>query len=127
MKIETTCVYNLFFKFFFFIFPFLLISGPFLPDLFISIISLFFIIYCIIYKKIFFFKKNLIIFFLIFYLYINLNSFFSFNPLVSFSTTLPYIRIILFSVFTAYLLSNITNLKKIIFYSFFFFISCFGL
>ena len=120
MKIETTCVYNLFFKFFFFIFPFLLISGPFLPDLFISIISLFFIIYCIIYKKIFFFKKNLIIFFLIFYLYINLNSFFSFIPFVSFSTTLPYIRIILFSVFTAYLLSNITNLKKIIFYSFFF-------
>jgi len=120
MKIQTISVYNLFFKFFFFIFPFLLISGPFLPDLFISIISFFFIIYCIIYKKILFFKKKLIIFFLIFYLYINLNSFFSFIPMVSFSTTLPYIRIILFSVFTAYLLSNIINLKQIIFYSFFF-------
>ena len=120
MNIQIKNSYNLFFKFFFSIFPFLLISGPFLPDLFISIISLFFIIYCIIYKKIFFFKKKLIIFFLIFYLYINVNSFFSFIPIVSFSTTLPYIRIILFSVFTAYLLSNITNLKKIIFYSFFF-------
>lgn len=118
METNSKNIFDFFFKFFFSIFPFLLISGPFLPDLFISIISLYFIAYYTINKKIFFFQKNLIIFFIIFYLYININSVFSFIPLISFSTTAPYIRMILFSIFIAYLLHNIINLKKIIFYSF---------
>jgi O-antigen ligase len=118
MEINKKIVLDIFFKFFFFILPFLLISGPFLPDLFISLISLCFLIYCL-YNKIFYLlKKKLIIFFLIFYFYININSFFSFTPLVSYSTTAPYVRMILFSIFVGYLLHNILNVKKIIFYSF---------
>ena len=106
------------FQFSFCIFSLLLISGPFLPDLMVTLMSLYFIAYCIYNKKIFFYKKKLIIFFLIFYLYININSYFSDFSSVSFATSVPYIRMILFAVFTAYLLKKISNLKKIIFFSF---------
>jgi O-antigen ligase len=108
----------LFFKLIFFLFPFFLISGPLLPDLLTVLVSIYFIIYCFLNKEIFFFKKNLVIYFLVFYLYVNINSFFGHLPLVSFSNSLPYIRMIFFSIFFAYLLTKIVNLKKIIFFSF---------
>lgn len=108
------------FKFFLYLFPFLLISGSFLPDLLVSILAIYSIIFYYLNKKFFFLKKKLVFFFLIFYFYININSFFSFSPLVSFSSSLPYIRMILFSIFIAYLLSKVDNLKKIIFFSFLF-------
>jgi O-antigen ligase len=106
------------FKLIFFLFPFFLISGPFMPDLLSVLLSVYFIIYCYLNKEIFFFKKKLIIFFLVFYLYVNVNSFFAYLPLVSFSSSMPYIRMILFSLFVAFLLAKIINLKKIIFFSF---------
>lgn len=107
-----------FFKFFFILFPFILISGPFLSDLFTTCIAIYFIFYLYLNKKFFFFEKNLIIFFLIFYFYININSLFAYLPLVSLSSSLPYIRLILFSIFVGYLLIQVQNLKKIIFFSF---------
>ena len=106
-------------KFFFFIFPFLLISGPFLPDLLVVLLSIYFIYYYF-NKKLFSLKNNLFFFFLVFYFFINFNSFFSYSPIVSFSTSLPYIRMIIFSIFLAHLLTEIKNLKKIIFFSFLF-------
>jgi len=106
--------------FFFSLFPFFLISGKFLPDFFVVLTAIYFIIYLFLKKKIFILKKNLILFFLIFYFYININSFFSYSPLVSFSTSLPYIRMLLFSIFVAYHLSKTINLTKIIFFSFLF-------
>jgi len=104
--------------FIFSLFPFFLISGKFLPDLFVVLIAIYFIIYIFFNKQFFIIKKNLIIFFLIFYFYININSFFSYSSLVSFSTSLPYIRMLLFSIFVAYHLSKTINLTKIIFFSF---------
>jgi O-antigen ligase len=106
--------------FIFSLFPFLLISGSFLSDSFVVIVAIYFVIYIFCNKKFFLLKKNLIIFFFIFYFYININSFFSYSPLISISTSLPYIRFILFSLFVAYYLREIINLKKIIFYSFLF-------
>lgn len=119
-KIKMNSLSSSIIKFFFYIFPFLLISGPFLPDLLVVILSIYFIIYYNFNKKLIFLKKNLIFFFLAFYFYININSFFSYSPIVSFSTSLPYIRMIIFSIFLAYLLTEIKNLKKIIFFSFLF-------
>lgn len=117
LKFNTYLIFKLIFIFF----PLFLISGPFLPDLTVVLMAIYFVYYCYLNKKfIFFFKKNLIIFFFIFYLYININSLFSYLPLVSFSTSLPYIRMILFAIFFAYLLKKIVNLKKIIFFSFIF-------
>jgi O-antigen ligase len=108
------------FKYLFILFPFLLISGPFLSDTFVTLFAIYFVIYSYLKKNFFFLRKNLIIFFLIFYFYINFNSIFSHNPFVSFSTSVPYVRLILFSFFTAYLFEKITNLKRIIFFSFLF-------
>jgi O-antigen ligase len=102
------------------LFPFFLISGPFLADSFVTLLAFYFIIYSFLNKRNFFLENNLIIFFVIFYFYININSFFSYVPFKSFSISLPYIRFILFSVFIAYYLSKIINLKKIIFFSFLF-------
>jgi O-antigen ligase len=120
MKIKENSFADSCFKFFFYLFPFLLISGPFLPDLLVSILAIYSIIFYYLNKKFFFLRKKLVFLFLIFYFYININSFFSFSPLISFSTSLPYIRMILFSIFIAYLLSKVDNLKKIIFFSFLF-------
>jgi O-antigen ligase len=108
------------FKLLFSIFPLLLISGPFLSDLLVVILALYSIFYYYLNNDFFFLKKKLIFFFFIFYFYININSLFSYSPVISFSTSLPYIRMILFSIFAAYLLLKVENLKKIIFYSFLF-------
>jgi O-antigen ligase len=108
------------FKLLFSIFPLLLISGPFLSDLLVVILALYSIFYYYLNNDFFFLKKKLIFFFFIFYFYININSLFSYSPVISFSTSLPYIRMILFSIFLAYLLLKVENLKKIIFYSFLF-------
>jgi hypothetical protein len=117
ISVNNNILGNNFLKFIFFTFPFLLISGPFLPDLFVVFISLYFVVYFF-FRNFLLFRNNLIFFFLIFYLYINISSYFAYLPSVSFQTSVPYIRFILFAVFTAYLLKNILDLKKIIFYSF---------
>jgi len=102
--------------FLFFLFPFFLISGPFLSDFFVVLLSLFFLINKNILKNC---KSNLFIFFLIFYFYLNINSFFSSNSFISFSSSVPYIRFILFSFVLSYFLNKVLNLRKIIFFSFF--------
>ena len=50
--------------------PFFLITGPFLSDLSISLISIIFILYCLKKKNFHFLKKNIFIFFYFFgYIY----------------------------------------------------------
>ena len=109
-------------KFIFLIFgtlPFLLITGPFLPDLLICLIDIFFLFFF--YNRIKdFFDKNYYLFFLFaFYFYINFNSVIGFNSIYSLKVSIPYIRFILFAFIFCYLLINIKNLRKIIFFSFF--------
>ena len=103
-----------FFKLILFLFPFFIISGAFLPDLVLSFLSLFFLFF--LYKSEDKYSSNskIFYFFLIFYFYIIFNSFFSFNRIISFQSSIPYIRMILFSFCLAYLLNNIKNLLKII-------------
>ena len=55
-----------------------------------------------------------------YYFYLNINSIFSYNPYHSLKVSIPYLRYILFAFILGYLLSFIFNLRKIIFYSFFF-------
>ena len=105
---------SFFFKFILFLFPFSLISGSFLPDLVISFLSVIFLIF--LYKKEITYSLDLRIFyfFLIFYFYIIFNSFFSFDKIISFQSSIPYVRMILFSFCIAYLINNIKDLLKII-------------
>lgn len=106
-----------FVKFLIIIFPFLFVSGPFFPDLACIIIGLFYF-FCIIKEKNFSdFKSYIILFLLLFFLYINLNSILSFDPVISFKSTLSYLRIILFVLGLAYILNKYNNLISIFFYS----------
>ena len=109
--------YIKYYKYIFFLFPFFLITGPFLPDLIISLLSLifFFLLIKTVNKKLFI--NNLFYFFLFFYFYIILNSFFSFDPIISLKSSFPYIRMIFFSFFLTYLLCRIDVLCKIILFS----------
>ena len=97
----------------------LFVTGPFLPDLFISLFSIFFIFILLFKNKANIFKNNFFLFFIIFYLYLNVNSIFSYNPYNSLKVSIPYIRYILFAFILSYLLSLIFNFRKIIFFSFF--------
>lgn len=106
-------------QYLFFLFPFLLISGPLLSDLMISFIAIFFLFKIVKKNEYNSLKNNIVYFFIIFYVYININSFFSYKPLISFQTSLPYIRFILFAFFLSYYLNLNYNLKKIIIISFF--------
>ena len=54
--------------------PLFLITGPFLSDLSISLISLLFLIYCVKQKNFSYFKNKYFYFFLVFWSYLIFNS-----------------------------------------------------
>ncbi len=94
-------------KFLIYLIPIALLTGPFLPDLLLTISVLFLIIYSI-YKKIFFeiffFKKIIILY--LFYLSLIVSSILSDYVLYSLSSSAPFIRILLFIVVVKYIYSN---------------------
>lgn len=98
--------------------PITLVTGPFLSDLSISIISIFFII--LFFKKdlskyynSFFFKL-----FIVFYVIINISSVLGVNPSLSLKNSLFYFRHGLFALYFWYLLDNVNFLKKYLLYTF---------
>ena len=96
-----------------------LVTGPFLPDLFISIIGIIYI--CINYKNLNFleFNKNkFIVFFLIFYSLIIISTIFSYEPLVSIESSLFYFRFLFFSLAIFFVLQNYDNFIKYLIISF---------
>lgn len=103
-------------NFYIIFFIFSLVTGPFLPDLIVVITSLV-LIYN--YKKIIFFIKSSKVLQVLFafWLYINLASIFSEVPKVSFSSSLTFVRFLLFIIAINLFLQN-TNYKNTIFYTF---------
>ena len=90
-------------------FPILLITGPFLSDLFCILLGLIFVIYNFQNNKWSEFIKNnyfFFYFFFIFFIYLNINSLLSFNPKISFASSLPFIRIVLFVFALSFFISN---------------------
>ena len=72
----------------------LLISGPFLPDLIVSLSSLVFLIYVFKDKLFFYFNKKPLIIFFIFCIYCTLVSIFvAKDMMLSFESSLFYFRI----------------------------------
>ena len=96
--------------------PLLLITGPFLPDLSLSIISFLFVISCIIQKDFSYFKNKYVIIFAILYLYLIARSLLSINPLLSLESSLFYFR---FGVFCLAVLSLINYSEKTLKYFFY--------
>jgi hypothetical protein len=101
--------------------PGFLITGPFLSDLSISIIALFFLIYCILKKNFEYFNNFLFRILFIFYLWILICSLFSENVAFSLSTSVFYIRFLIFSVAVYFFLEKDTELPRKFFLSFSFF------
>ena len=98
--------------------PFFLISGSFLSDFLMSLSALIFLIYCVRNKDFKYFYNYYFILFFIIYIYININSFFSFDPKISFKTSIPYIRGIIFSVCFSFII-NKKNFINLFFFSFY--------
>ena len=94
-------------KILFILLPGFLITGPFLPDLTISIIALFFLIYCIFEKNYKYFNNFLLKIFFVFYIWILICSLLSENIIFSLSASIFYIRFLVF--FTALFFFLIKN------------------
>ena len=71
--------------------PFLLITGPFLSDLSVSLISLLFVIYCIKERNFSYFNSKFFYFFLLFWIYLLINSFFNNLNIDNFGSTIVYL------------------------------------
>ena len=91
-------------------FPVLLISGPFLTDFSGSLIGVLTIYYIIKNKKYEFLNNKFFYFFIILLFYINLTSFFSVDPFVSFKSSVTYIRLIFFIFGIAFLIKYYDDL-----------------
>lgn len=90
--------------------PFFLISGPFLPDLVCTYLGLYVLINSIREKNFFFYKNFIFYYFIFIFIYLNINSLFSFNPFISFKSSLTYIRIIFFIFALSFFLKKNINL-----------------
>ena len=104
------------------IIPFLLITGPFLPDLSLSLCAIIFLINSFKFKNFDFFK-NLYSFFFLFFIFITIiSSFLSNDIFYSSKSSIFYIRFYLFTLSTWFLIE--IN-PKIIIYIFFSILFCF--
>jgi len=111
-------------KFFFYIFPVFLfsliplffITGPFLSDLSISLISLIFLIYCFKKKNFSYFKNKFFLIFLIFWSYLIFNSLINNLNLDSLKISLFYFRYGVFVIAITALLKVDDSFLKYFFY-----------
>ena len=79
-----------------FIFPFALLTGPFLPDLIISLEAILFLIICFKNNNWEFIKTPFFKIYITFYLIIVLSSLLSIYPYHSLKASLPHIRFFFF-------------------------------
>jgi O-antigen ligase len=104
--------------FLFSLLPILIVTGPALPDLALLIlIVIFFFQKFKIEKKIYFY------YFLLFYIYLNIRSFFSTDIIFSLKSTIPYFRFGLLIIVTSFLFKNLDFFFKILLFFFIFIFS----
>tara|TARA_B100000989_G_scaffold298822_1_gene290219 strand:+ start:483 stop:1751 length:1269 start_codon:yes stop_codon:yes gene_type:complete len=99
--------------------PLFLISGPFLSDLSLSLISVLFIIYCLKKKNFSYFKKKYFYFFLIFWFYLILNSLTNDLNLDSLKISFFYFRFGVFVIAIVALVETDDRFVKYFFYCIF--------
>lgn len=93
--------------------PLALLTGPFFPDLIISIVAIIFIFISFKYKKKKFFQNNFFYIFIIIYIYLIISSIFSTYALFSLKTSLVYIRHGIFAIAIWHLIDENKNFLKI--------------
>jgi len=99
--------------------PLFLITGPFLSDLAISLISILFLIYCIRKKNFSYFKNKYFYFFLIFWVYLIFNSLINNFNFDSIKISFFYFRYGVFVIAIVALLDVNNNFIKYFFYCMF--------
>jgi O-antigen ligase len=104
--------------------PFLLITGPFLSDLLVSLTSIIFLIYLFLKKKLGFLNNSFFYFFIFFCIVFIISSLISTNVMLSFESSLFYFRIFTFSFLICYL---INHNKKILIYFYNILLFCFSI
>lgn len=109
---------NYYYKLIYFL-PVALLTGPFLPDLIVVICSILFLVDTFRLKLYDYYNNNFFKIFIIFFIILNLSSFFSEN-ISPFKYTIGYLRYGVFSIFIFYLLKNYLKFKERIIFIFFF-------
>ncbi|RPG55940.1 MAG: O-antigen ligase domain-containing protein [Flavobacteriales bacterium TMED235] len=102
-------------SFLFYLLPAALVTGPFLSDLIITLMGIFFLFFSIKNKQWFYYKNIFSKFFFSFYIYLIISSIWADNTIESLKSSVPYIRFLLFSLAIVYL----SKVNKKIYYSFF--------
>ena len=98
--------------------PITLVSGPFLSDLSVSIITVIFI-YLSFKKKLYFYYKNIFSkIFGVFFLILLFTSFFSLDPIISLKKTIVYFRFWIFALAVWYIFSKYEKLISYLILSF---------
>ena len=95
------------------LFPALLISGPFLSDFSATYLGLSFLLYCIFTKQTYYFKNYYFFYFLLIYFYLNINSLIGFDYGISFKSSVPFLRMILFIFSISFFVQKFPNIKFI--------------
>lgn len=96
----------------------LLAVSIFMADLVSSALAIFFLFYIIKNNINFFYKNTFFIFSLTFYLICIVSSIFSKDILYSLKSSLPFFRVIIFSLLISYVIKNNNNLISIIYFTF---------
>jgi len=100
--------------------PLFLITGPFLSDLSVVLVGIFFLINIILKKDYDFIKTKFSIIFVIFFLYLLINSTVNYYDYHTVRVSLGYLRFGLFSLGVFYFLEKKQELLKWLFYTFIF-------
>ena len=113
-KIFTINVFNHknFFSSLVYLLPLALLTGPFIPDLFLSLVGLYFLILSISNRLWNYYKNPFVYIFTIFYIYLIVRSIFSTEIFYSLQGCLFYCRYLFFSLAVFYFYKNIKNFGR---------------
>lgn len=92
--------------------PLALLTGPFIPDLFLSLVGLYFLILSLTNKLWNYYKNPFVYIFTIFYFYLIIRSIFSSEIFYSLQGCLFYCRYLFFSLAVFYFYKNIQNFGR---------------
>ena len=99
-------------SYFFCLIPISLVSGPFIPDLLVSLIAIFFLYILYSEKKFFYLKEKKNLLFIFFCIFISIRALFSTDILNSIIPSISYIRFGLFVLAAVYLIKKVTNFER---------------
>ena len=94
-----------------------LVTGPFIPDFFLSVASIIFLYICFRDNRFYYFNNIFFKLFSIFWLYLVLNSLFSENILHSLKISIFYFRFGIFCILVNYLISTKKKFIDLFFYT----------